>query len=57
MNEPYRFEDENLVISNFFNDVLLVCAACSAKAVGTLHQRHLKRAQRKNTFCTFGKTA
>ncbi|MBK8519473.1 MAG: hypothetical protein WAT20_14715 [Ferruginibacter sp.] len=35
MNQPYRFEDENLVISDFFNEVLVVCPACAKKALAT----------------------
>lgn len=33
MNLPNRFEDENLVIADFFNEVLVVCTACAKKAV------------------------
>ena len=33
MKQPNRFEDENLLISDFFNEVLVECPACAAKAV------------------------
>lgn len=33
MNGPNRFEDENLLISDFFNEVMVVCPTCARKAV------------------------
>jgi hypothetical protein len=35
MKQPNRFDDENLVISDFFNEVLVVCPACAKKAFAT----------------------
>lgn len=35
MKQANRFEDENLVLADFFNEVLVVCKACAKKAVAT----------------------
>ena len=33
MNQLNRFEDENLVIAHFFNEVLVACPSCAKKAI------------------------
>lgn len=33
MNQSGRFQDENLILANFFDEVLVVCPACAKKAI------------------------
>lgn len=33
MNQPNRFQDENLILSDFYDEVLVVCPACAKKAM------------------------
>lgn len=33
MNQPNRFQDENLILSNFYQEVWVVCLYCEKKAV------------------------
>ncbi len=35
MNTTNRFQDENLLPGNFYNDVWVVCPACTAKAIAS----------------------
>ncbi len=35
MKQPNRFEDENLLLADFFNEVLVECPACAKKAYAT----------------------
>ena len=32
MNQPNRFQDENLLLSHFYNEVLIICPSCGKKA-------------------------
>ena len=33
MNKQNRFQDENLLLSNFYQEVWIVCPACAKKAI------------------------
>ena len=33
MNQPNRFQDENLLLSDFYGEVLVVCPSCAKKAI------------------------
>lgn len=33
MNQPSRFQDENLILSNFYQEVWVVCPSCAKKAI------------------------
>ena len=33
MTQPNRFQDENLILSDFYDEVLVVCPACAKKAM------------------------
>jgi len=32
-----RFQDENLILSNFYQEVLVVCPSCAKKAIATVN--------------------
>ena len=33
MNQSSRFQDENLILADFFNEVIVVCPSCAKKAI------------------------
>jgi Zn ribbon nucleic-acid-binding protein len=37
MNNPNRFQDENLILSNFYDEVLVVCPSCAKKAIAKVN--------------------
>lgn len=37
MNNQNRFQDENLILSNFYNEVLVVCPGCAKKAIASVN--------------------
>jgi Zn ribbon nucleic-acid-binding protein len=37
MNNPNRFQDENLILSNFYEEVLVVCPSCAKKAIAKVN--------------------
>lgn len=37
MSQPNRFQDENLTLSDFYKEVLVVCTSCEKKAVARVH--------------------
>lgn len=56
MNEHKRLEDENLLISDFFNEVLVICPACAAKAVAKANTE-AKKARLFCLHCGYNKEA
>jgi hypothetical protein len=37
MNSQSRFQDENMILSNFYNEVLVVCPGCAKKAIASVN--------------------
>jgi Zn ribbon nucleic-acid-binding protein len=37
MTKANRFQDENLILSNFYHEVFVVCPSCSKKAIATVN--------------------
>ncbi|WP_220096040.1 hypothetical protein [Daejeonella oryzae] len=37
MTHSNRFQDENLTLSNFYDEVLVVCPACAKKAIAKVN--------------------
>jgi hypothetical protein len=54
MNQPNRFQDENLVLSDFFGEVWVVCPFCAKKAVATTNYES-KTARLFCLHCGFNK--
>ena len=40
MDTNNRFQDENLLLSNFYNEVIVECGVCTKKAVAILNQQN-----------------
>jgi hypothetical protein len=38
MTNQNRFQDENLILSNFYQEVLVVCPSCAKKATAIINQ-------------------
>jgi len=54
MNQPNRFQDENLLLSDFYKEVWVVCASCSKKALATVNFE-TKKARLFCTNCGYNK--
>ncbi len=54
MNKSNRFQDENLVLSHFYNEVLVACSACSKKAIAKAYFE-TKKARLFCTNCGYNK--
>ncbi|MCX6204906.1 MAG: hypothetical protein NTZ19_01470 [Bacteroidetes bacterium] len=37
MNQQNRFQDENMILSNFYQEVLVVCPSCAKKAIANVN--------------------
>ncbi len=48
MNQSGRFQDENLILSNFFDEVLVVCPACTKKAIAKTNSEAKSFSYNKN---------
>jgi hypothetical protein len=48
MNKSNRFQDENLILSDFYKEVLVVCPSCTKKAIATVNFETNKA----RLFCT-----
>jgi len=56
MNHPNRFQDENLLLSDFYNEVWVVCMGCSKKAIAKVNSE-LKTARLFCIYCGYNKEA
>ncbi len=54
MPNPSHFQDENLLLSNFYQEVWIVCPSCSKKAMATVNDE-TKTARMFCTHCGLNK--
>ena len=56
MAQPKRFKDENLLLSNFYGEALVICPACAKKAVAKADYK-IKKVRLFCTQCGYNKEA